>query len=74
MLTRRVGESIDIGNDITVKVVAVYGNQIRIGIEAPKDVTVARTELKTENVEAKTPKKEPDRVRGPDGFIKRSRY
>jgi carbon storage regulator len=51
MLTRRVGESIDIGSDITVKVIAVYGTQIRLGIEAPKDVSVARTELNEEKTQ-----------------------
>jgi carbon storage regulator len=56
MLTRRVGEAIDIGNDIVVKVVAVYGNQIRLGIEAPKEVVVVRSELNAEKIPAETSK------------------
>jgi len=45
ILTRRVGEMLMIGNDITVTVVAVKGTQVRIGIDAPKDVPVHREEV-----------------------------
>jgi carbon storage regulator len=45
ILTRRVGETLMIGNDVTVTVVAVNGNQVRIGISAPKDVAVHREEI-----------------------------
>jgi carbon storage regulator len=45
ILTRRVGETLMIGNDVTVTVVAVNGNQVRIGIGAPKDVAVHREEI-----------------------------
>ncbi len=47
ILTRRVGESVMIGNDVTVTVtvLAVKGNQVRIGINAPKDVAVHREEI-----------------------------
>jgi carbon storage regulator len=45
ILTRRVGETLMIGNDVTVTVVAVNGNQVRIGINAPKDVAVHREEV-----------------------------
>lgn len=45
ILTRRVGESLIIGDDVIVSVLGVKGNQVRIGVEAPKDVTVHREEI-----------------------------
>lgn len=45
ILTRRVGETLMIGDDIKVTVLGVKGNQVRIGIEAPKDVGVHRQEI-----------------------------
>lgn len=45
VLTRNTDESIVIGDDITVTVLAVSGNQVRIGIDAPKDVEVHREEI-----------------------------
>ena len=45
ILTRRVGETVMIGNDVTVTVLGVKGNQVRIGITAPKDVAVHREEI-----------------------------
>jgi carbon storage regulator len=45
ILTRRIGESIHIGNGVTVTVTAVNGAQVRIGIEAPPDVPIVREEL-----------------------------
>jgi carbon storage regulator len=45
ILTRRVGETLVIGNDVTVTVVAVNGNQVRIGVNAPQDVAVHREEV-----------------------------
>jgi len=45
ILTRRLGESLVIGNDVTVTVLGVKGNQVRIGIKAPKDVQVHREEI-----------------------------
>lgn len=45
ILTRRVGEMLVIGNDVTVTVLGVKGNQVRIGVNAPKDVAVHREEI-----------------------------
>ena len=45
ILTRRIGETLNIGDDVTVAVLGVKGNQIRIGIDAPKDVAVHREEI-----------------------------
>lgn len=45
ILSRRAGESVTIGNDIKVKVVSVSGNQVRLGIEAPREVRVLREEI-----------------------------
>jgi carbon storage regulator len=45
ILTRRVGETVMIGNDVTVTVLGVKGNQVRIGINAPKSVAVHREEI-----------------------------
>ena len=45
ILSRRVGESITIGKDIVIKVVEISGNQIRLGIDAPREVRVLREEI-----------------------------
>jgi carbon storage regulator len=45
ILTRRVGESVMIGNDVTVTILGVKGNQVRVGINAPKNVAVHREEI-----------------------------
>ena len=45
ILTRRVGETLMIGDDVSVTVLGVKGNQVRIGIDAPKDVAVHREEI-----------------------------
>ncbi|HTT02799.1 MAG TPA: carbon storage regulator CsrA [Steroidobacteraceae bacterium] len=45
ILTRRVGETVMIGNEVTVTVLGVKGNQVRIGINAPKHVAVHREEI-----------------------------
>jgi len=45
ILTRRVGEVVMIGNDVTVTVLGVKGNQVRIGVNAPRDVAVHREEI-----------------------------
>jgi carbon storage regulator len=45
ILTRRVGEKLIIGENVTVTMLSVKGNQIRIGIDAPRDITVNREEI-----------------------------
>lgn len=53
ILTRRVGEAVHIGNNITLRVLGVKGGQVRIGFDVPKEVNIIRTELLNK------PKKEP---------------
>lgn len=45
ILTRRAGETLMIGDDVTVTILGVKGNQVRIGINAPKDISVHREEV-----------------------------
>ena len=45
ILTRRVGETLVIGDDVNVTVLGVRGNQVRIGVNAPKEVAVHREEI-----------------------------
>lgn len=57
VLTRKLDESIQIGDEITLKVLGVSGQQVRLGIEAPRKVQIDRAELRSE-----LPKEEPDEV------------
>ena len=45
ILTRRVGEAVQVGDNVIVRVLGVKGGQVRIGFEVPKEVAVMRTEL-----------------------------
>ena len=59
ILTRRVGETLMVGDDVAVTVLGIKGNQIRIGINAPKDIAVHREEIyeriKREKTEERLP-------------------
>ena len=62
ILTRRVGETLMIGDEVTVTVLGVKGNQVRLGINAPKTVSVHREEIyqriKAEQAEGSMPKQD----------------
>lgn len=58
ILTRRVGETICIGQDIRVRVLGVKGNQVRIGVQAPPEVAVHREEV-YERIEREGKKRDP---------------
>ncbi|MDP2763139.1 MAG: carbon storage regulator CsrA [Enterobacteriaceae bacterium] len=62
ILTRKIGESLMIGDNVTVTVLGVKGTQVRIGVNAPKEVTVHREEiykkLKIEKEKEKTTEKQ----------------
>jgi len=66
ILTRRVGETVMIGEDVTVTVLGVKGNQVRIGVNAPRDVAVHREEIfeRIKREEAGEP--EPDQESEPE--------
>ena len=60
ILTRRAGETVMIGSDITITVLGVKGNQVRIGINAPKDVAVHREEIYERIQNEKASQESPD--------------
>ena len=57
ILTRRIGETIHIGDDVTVTVLGVKGNQVRIGVNAPEDVSVDREEIRDSKARGEHPRK-----------------
>ena len=58
ILTRKAGESIKIGDDVTIEVLSMSGSRVKIGIDAPKSINILRKELydiiKNENINAST--------------------
>ncbi|MDX1518800.1 MAG: carbon storage regulator CsrA [Gammaproteobacteria bacterium] len=60
ILTRRVGESLMIGDNVNVTVLGIRGNQVRIGVNAPKDVAVHREEIYERIQQEKTDDGEPE--------------
>jgi len=65
ILTRRVGESLMIGDDVTITVLGVKGNQVRIGVKAPKEVAVHREEI-LNRIEEASAESEPKSNSDPD--------
>ena len=59
ILTRRIGESLMVGDEITVTVLGVKGNQVRIGVNAPRDVAVHREEIYNRIQDGDEPAEEP---------------
>jgi len=60
ILTRRVGETLMVGDNVTVTVLGVKGNQVRIGVNAPKDIAVHREEIYERIKRERTPDDEGD--------------
>ena len=65
ILTRRVGESLMVGDEVTVTVLGVKGNQVRIGVNAPKEVAVHREEI-YEKIQSEKSDDDPQEPAEPD--------
>ena len=60
ILTRRIGETVIIGDDVKITVLEVQGNQVRLGISAPREVEVHREEIYQRIQQEKAGKSDPD--------------
>ena len=58
ILGRRVGETLKIGEDVSITILSIKGNQVRLGVNAPKDVAVHREEIDTQSL--KRPRERPN--------------
>ena len=65
ILTRRVGETVVIGDDVDVTVLGVKGNQVRIGVKAPRNVSVNREEI-YKRIQDESPDESENRINGHD--------
>lgn len=78
ILTRRVGEAVMIGDDVSITVLGVKGNQVRLGIEAPRSIAVHREEIyrriKREQAGGGSPHEEPQPEEGNEGTSPSGRY
>lgn len=73
ILTRRVGETLKIGDDISVTVLGVKGNQVRIGVQAPDEVAVHREEIYDQMQPDHTDLPKPDAPQKPMVLVKKRR-
>jgi carbon storage regulator CsrA len=69
VLSRKVGEEIVIGSNIRVRVLAVQGNQIRLGFIAPREVAIQRQELLDPGRDNKRTRPSADRLPAPDAIV-----
>lgn len=62
ILTRRISENLVIGNDVIITILSVKGNQVKVGIKAPKDIAVNREEIHKRILQAKSNELQDDKL------------